>query len=229
MTAAGTYYLEVTGVGKAADGTDYGFADYCSAGQYYINGTIPEDVVIVDPPVAPSDLTANLIGENSIELSWTDPSVAATANETGYRVFRSVNGAGYGLIATLAQDSSFYSDNNLSSGEYSYYLEVFNAAGTDATASTGPIVIDVPRFAVATAESTSSGSIASGSYLSTQQQAGAETLSEQHSGGRRNRRVSSLIHDWSVTGVTPGSSVTCLLYTSPSPRDKRQSRMPSSA
>ena len=26
-----------------------------------------------------------------------------------------------------------------------------------------------------------------------------------------------------------GSSTTCLLYTSPSPRDKRQSRMPSSA
>ena len=26
-----------------------------------------------------------------------------------------------------------------------------------------------------------------------------------------------------------GPSVTCLLYTSPSPRDKRQSRMPSSA
>jgi hypothetical protein len=208
VTSAGTYYLEVTGVGKAADASDDGFADYCSIGQYYINGTIPEDVVIVDPPIAPSDLTASLIGENSIELSWTDPAVAATANETGYRVFRSVNGAGYGLIATLAQDSSFYSDNNLSSGEYSYYLEVFNAAGTDATASTGSIVIDVPRFAVATAESTSSGSIASGSYLSTQQQAGAETLSEQHSGGRRNRRVSSLIHDWSVTGVTPGSSVT---------------------
>ena len=27
----------------------------------------------------------------------------------------------------------------------------------------------------------------------------------------------------------PASSSTCLLYTSPSPRDKRQSRMPSSA
>ena len=29
--------------------------------------------------------------------------------------------------------------------------------------------------------------------------------------------------------VTSGGSTTCLLYTSPSPRDKRQSRMPSSA
>ena len=32
-----------------------------------------------------------------------------------------------------------------------------------------------------------------------------------------------------VGGVTPGKGGTCLLYTSPSPRDKRQSRMPSSA
>ena len=165
-------------------------------------------MLIVDPPVAPSDLTANLIAENSIELSWTDPASQATANETGYRVFRSVNGAGYGLIATLAQNSSFYADNNLSSGEYSYYLEVFNSVGTDVTAATDPIIVDVSRFAVATDESTSSGSIVAGSYLSTQQEAGSETLSEQHSGGRRNRRVSSLSHNWSVTGVEPGSEVT---------------------
>ena len=32
-----------------------------------------------------------------------------------------------------------------------------------------------------------------------------------------------------VTAVSWGGAYTCLLYTSPSPRDKRQSRMPSSA
>ena len=32
-----------------------------------------------------------------------------------------------------------------------------------------------------------------------------------------------------VFGAMTGSFLTCLLYTSPSPRDKRQSRMPSSA
>ena len=37
--------------------------------------------------------------------------------------------------------------------------------------------------------------------------------------------------DWLVTlfADTPRSEKACLLYTSPSPRDKRQSRMPSSA
>ena len=38
----------------------------------------------------------------------------------------------------------------------------------------------------------------------------------------------SAIQKWEATlELTPGA--TCLLYTSPSPRDKRQSRMPSSA
>ena len=32
-----------------------------------------------------------------------------------------------------------------------------------------------------------------------------------------------------VPGAVPGAVLVCLLYTSPSPRDKRQSRMPSSA
>ena len=32
-----------------------------------------------------------------------------------------------------------------------------------------------------------------------------------------------------IEGGWPGANPTCLLYTSPSPRDKRQSRMPSSA
>ena len=31
------------------------------------------------------------------------------------------------------------------------------------------------------------------------------------------------------TGGCPHTAISCLLYTSPSPRDKRQSRMPSSA
>ena len=41
--------------------------------------------------------------------------------------------------------------------------------------------------------------------------------------------VQYLGHTVTANGVTPGKEKTCLLYTSPSPRDKRQSRMPSSA
>ena len=207
VTSPGTYYLEITGVGRAA-GADAGYADYTSTGQYYISGTIPEDIVITDPPVAPGDLSAALVGDNSIELGWTDPATAATANEDGYRVYRSVNGAAFALAATLPRDSNWYADNNLASGNYSYYVQAFNSVGSDSTDPTAPIIIDVPRIAVASSEFTYSGSIASGSYLSTQQASGSETLSEQHSGGRPSRRTSSLNHEWVVSGVTPGSAVT---------------------
>ena len=36
-------------------------------------------------------------------------------------------------------------------------------------------------------------------------------------------------YDIQEKGVNEYNNITCLLYTSPSPRDKRQSRMPSSA
>ena len=38
-----------------------------------------------------------------------------------------------------------------------------------------------------------------------------------------------VIYNLDPTDAQPYASVGCLLYTSPSPRDKRQSRMPSSA
>ena len=50
-----------------------------------------------------------------------------------------------------------------------------------------------------------------------------------------NERVARVAGMLRETGIQPGDRVaflclnTCLLYTSPSPRDKRQSRMPSSA
>ena len=43
----------------------------------------------------------------------------------------------------------------------------------------------------------------------------------------KRRHQSSLVNIFGTRGR--GNSGTCLLYTSPSPRDKRQSRMPSSA
>jgi hypothetical protein len=208
VTIAGDYYLEITGVGRAGTGgSDHGHSDYASTGQYYINGTVPPDIVITDPPVAPDDLLAAVAGDTNIELSWTDPSTAPEADEAGYRVYRSVDGGAFGLLDTIAADSEFYADNNLANGDYSYYLEVFNSVGTDSTAPTTPITIDAPIVAVSTSESMALGSIMSGSYLSTQNPSGAETLSEQHSGGKPQNRRSYLDHSWTVTGVAPGATV----------------------
>ena len=51
-----------------------------------------------------------------------------------------------------------------------------------------------------------------------------------HREGARDCQALSPWFAWEAHAERPRSGVpTCLLYTSPSPRDKRQSRMPSSA
>ena len=46
---------------------------------------------------------------------------------------------------------------------------------------------------------------------------------------RRNVDLNVILFNNEIYGLTKGQYSPCLLYTSPSPRDKRQSRMPSSA
>ena len=41
--------------------------------------------------------------------------------------------------------------------------------------------------------------------------------------------VNESMEELAELATTAGATIICLLYTSPSPRDKRQSRMPSSA
>ncbi len=204
--SAGTYYLEVRGVGRGDPLAD-GYTDYGSLGEYFINGTVPQDVVATQPPVAPDDLSATLVSDVNIRLDWTDPVSVPEANEAGYRVLRSDNGGSFALIASLPRDSSTYADNNLANGHYAYQLEVYNAVGQDQSAATAPLTVDRPSIAVASAESTLFGTIESGSYLSTQQASGSEVLREQHSGGKPANRRSYLEHSWTVSGVVAGASV----------------------
>jgi hypothetical protein len=206
VPAPGTYVLEITGVGRGDPLVD-GYTDYASIGQYHIHGLVPPPVVANNPPIPPTDLAAVLVDEVNVDLTWTDHTPAALEdNEVGYRVQHSVDGGlTFGTIATLSADSESYSDNNLSNGEYVYRLELFNSAGTTWSNHSLPINVVAPSVVVATSESTALGSIASGSYLNTQIQAGSETLREQHSGGKPSNRRSYLNHSWFVTGVVPGS------------------------
>ncbi|MEE8128967.1 MAG: immunoglobulin-like domain-containing protein, partial [Vicinamibacterales bacterium] len=206
VTIAGRYYLEIRGVGRGDPLAD-GYTDYASLGQYYISGTVPEDVVSTAPPVAPDDLMATLVDDVNIDLDWTDPPSTAETNEAFYRVMRSVDGGAFALRASLPRNSEFYSDNNLADGDYVYMLELHNGAGMSQTVATDAIDVTAPVVAVATSELTVAGSVQSGSYLSTQVSAGSEQLKEQHTGGRPSRRVSSLEHSWTIPGVVPSATV----------------------
>jgi PKD repeat protein len=202
----GRYVLAVDGVGVGDPST--GYSDYGSIGQYFINGTVPEDTVSTLPPAAPSDLYATLNGEVHILLNWTDPASTPETNEAAYRVLRQVDGGAFAQVAELPRDSQSYPDNNLPAGFYSYRVEVYNSVGSDASNATSPIEIQVPSIAHATGETSIDGAIQSGTYLDTTTAAGSERLLERHQGGKPNLRVSKLEHVWTVTGVAAGAEVT---------------------
>jgi len=211
---AGRYYLEISGVGRG-DPLGDGYTDYASIGQYYISGTVPEDVTATEPPAVATGLNATLVDDVNIELSWFDPDSTAETNEAGYRVLRSVNGEmPFAFLTDLPRDSEFYSDNNLANGSYAYKLELYNGKGAVQTTATPAIDVTAPVVAVAISEVSPVGSVQSGSYLDTQDAAGSERLTEQHSGGRRNRRMSSLDHSWTITGVVPAATVNLYLRAS---------------
>ncbi len=213
VTVAGRYYLEVSGVGRG-DPLGDGYTDYASLGQYYISGTVPEDVTSTAPPTAPGDLMALLADDVNINLDWSDQISTPETNEAGYRIMRSVDGGVFALRANLPRNSVSYSDNNLANGAYAYKLELYNGAGTVQTPATPAIDVSAPVVAVATSELTSAGSVLSGSYLDTQVAAGSEQLKERHSGGKPSRRVSSLDHSWTIPGVAPSATVALYLRAS---------------
>lgn len=68
-SGSGTFYLEIDGTGKPANGSDYGYSDYGSLGQYFISGT-PTPVFI--PPENPqiawaiADFAAAEGGNNAV-------------------------------------------------------------------------------------------------------------------------------------------------------------------
>ena len=205
--SAGRYILAIKGGGVRA--LSDGYSDYGSIGQYFINGTVPEDLNYTDAPTAPTDVTARLNGETNILLSWTDLGDTAETNEAGYHVYRQKDGGGTAvLIANLARDSSSFADNNLTNGAYSYQLKVFNGAGTNTSNSTSYIDISAPIITHTSGETTYTGLIVSGSYLDTANDVSYEVLTEVHQGGRPNKRVSELEHIWTISNIEPGASVT---------------------
>jgi|GEM_PF-5180249 len=206
----GRYVLAIKGVG-AGNPLNTGYSDYGSLGQYFITGTVPEDQIYTTAPTAPSDLTAVASGDTSIQLSWTDPQSTPESNESGYRVYMQKDGGSFIEIASLAQDSLSFSDNNLTSGSYVYYVQPYNSVGSNDSNLTQAVVIAAPSVAHAGSENSVAGTIVSGSYFSTTTVSGHERLSEQHQGGKPRNRVSQLEHVWAVYSVEAAASVSLMV------------------
>ncbi|MBI2927274.1 MAG: fibronectin type III domain-containing protein [Verrucomicrobia bacterium] len=93
------------------------------------------------PPAAPENLTVSVVSTTELNLSWND----AATGETGYRVFRSLDGVSFDQIAGLPADSTGYLDNGLAPGTtYWYRVTAFNAFGDSATAQASGTTLALP-------------------------------------------------------------------------------------
>lgn len=96
-------------------------------------------VNIVNPngaPAAPSNLAATISGSN-VDLTWTDNAT----NETGFNVYRRQQvrkkWSSWAVIKTIAApNTTSYTDPNVPSGSYQYYVTAYNSAGQSAPSNT---------------------------------------------------------------------------------------------
>ncbi|QLH74977.1 MAG: BNR-4 repeat-containing protein [Methanomassiliicoccales archaeon] len=100
---------------------------------YYNYTAAPEDP---DPPSAPLGLTA-IISSHAIVLTWSPPADDGGSPVTGYKVYRSVNGSAYALLATLGAVLTYTDNDSLVAGtNYSYKVSAINQYGEgDASAA----------------------------------------------------------------------------------------------
>jgi len=78
------------------------------------------------PPAAPVNLTATVASSSQINLSWT----AGSANHTGFKVERSLNGTTYSQIGTTAANVTTFNNTGLSAATLHYYrVRANNAQG----------------------------------------------------------------------------------------------------
>jgi chitodextrinase/imidazole glycerol phosphate synthase subunit HisF len=134
---------EVTFTMSKASGTPVGYLNALSISYTHDEGTVP---------AAPRELTASLAG-STVGLEWID----APFNESGYSIFKSVNGTDFVEIGSAVENATSYSDNDIAEGEtYFYAVKSYNAFGTSdfsnvaqvSIPNTPPSIAEIPATEV---------------------------------------------------------------------------------
>jgi uncharacterized protein (TIGR02145 family) len=85
------------------------------------NGNVTEVV-----PIPPVDLTATVVSDTQVDLSWTDKST----NESGFNIQRKTGTQTFADIGTTGKDVTIYSDQGLTAGTtYTYRVYSYNNTG----------------------------------------------------------------------------------------------------
>ena len=101
----------------------------------------------VDPPAAPTTLSAALLGTDGAQVTWTDNAT----NETGFRVERSERtNAAFGEVAVLGPNTTRYQDAHLQPGATYFYRVTAtgtkgNSAYSNQAALAMPQVLNPPQ------------------------------------------------------------------------------------
>lgn len=106
-----------------------------SNGANAVNNKINLIEVRERPPAAPNTLVVTAVGPRQINMTWRDNSTT----EQGFAVERTVAGTGssnYQTVATLAANSTSFSDTTVSPGtNYGYRIRAFNSIGSSYSSS----------------------------------------------------------------------------------------------
>ncbi|MGB7156758.1 MAG: fibronectin type III domain-containing protein, partial [Tepidisphaeraceae bacterium] len=121
-----------------------------SSGSYTLGAT-----TLINPPAAPSGLSATAVSSSQIDLAWND-----VATETGYTIERSLTGTGgWTQIDTVGANVTTYADSTGLSGNttYHYRVRATNAGGDSSysAAASAATLLATPGSFTATAQSTS--------------------------------------------------------------------------
>lgn len=97
-----------------------------------------DDYVIRSLTTAPTSLTASpdaAMPSSQIDLSWVN---AAGNDETGFAIYRSIDGVNFTLLTTLDASATHYGDSGLAAGTRYYYhvVALLNADGASAASAT---------------------------------------------------------------------------------------------
>jgi hypothetical protein len=149
--ADGATYTEIGVV--AADVTTYADTSLSAATQYWYrvrayNATGPSafagptSATTLSAPPAPTNLSAKAVSGLRINLAWTDNA----ANELGFRIERSADGATYTEIGVVAANVKTYADTSLSPGTQRWYrVRAYNATGqSDFAGPTSATTLSAP-------------------------------------------------------------------------------------
>ncbi|HEY0376477.1 MAG TPA: fibronectin type III domain-containing protein [Pyrinomonadaceae bacterium] len=99
----------------------------------YTNETQATTTVSATKPAAPSNLSATAISVGYIDLAWADNS----SNETGFKVYRSLDGVNFTRIVTTAADVTGYTDTGRAANtKFYYYVRSTNSFGDSANSNT---------------------------------------------------------------------------------------------